>query len=212
MSESPEIEIFLISDSSGETALTVAQTAVAQFPDLQVKYQRFPFIQTESILGGILNLAAKKNAVLYYTLVTSSLSEQVINFTTEHHLQAFDCIQPAMTVLANRSGLTPASIPSMNHSLTDTYFDRIGAMEFAVAYDDGKDPTGLLKADLVILGVSRTSKTPLSLFLANRGIKVANLPLSPKSQLPDELWQVNPGKIIGLTNSPKVLRRIRNNE
>ncbi|KRK98156.1 hypothetical protein FD04_GL001134 [Secundilactobacillus odoratitofui DSM 19909 = JCM 15043] len=209
MSESPEIEIFLISDSSGETALTVAQTAVAQFPDLQVKYQRFPFIQTESILGGILNLAAKKNAVLYYTLVTSSLSEQVINFTTEHHLQAFDCIQPAMTVLANRSGLTPASIPSMNHSLTDTYFDRIGAMEFAVAYDDGKDPTGLLKADLVILGVSRTSKTPLSLFLANRGIKVANLPLSPKSQLPDELWQVNPGKIIGLTNSPKVLRRIR---
>lgn len=209
MSESPEIEIFLISDSSGETALTVAQTAVAQFPDLQVKYQRFPFIQTESILGGILNLAAKKNAVLYYTLVTSSLSEQVINFTTEHHLQAFDCIQPAMTVLANRSGLTPASIPSMNHSLTDTYFDRIGAMEFAVAYDDGKDPTGLLKADLVILGVSRTSKTPLSLFLANRGIKVANLPLSPKSQLPDELWRVNPGKIIGLTNSPKVLRRIR---
>lgn len=209
MADNSEIEIFIISDSSGETALTVAQTAVAQFPDLQVKYQRFPFIQTESILEGILKLAAKKNAVLYYTLVTNSLSDQVSDFAKENHLQSFDCIQPAMTVLSNRSGQKPASIPSMNHSLTDTYFDRIGAMEFAVAYDDGKDPTGLLKADLVILGVSRTSKTPLSLFLANRGIKVANLPLSPTSQLPDELWKVNPAKIIGLTNSPKVLRRIR---
>lgn len=209
MTETPEIEIFLISDSSGETALTVAQTAVAQFPDLKVKYQRFPFIQTASILSGILNLAAKNNAVLYYTLVTNSLSEQVADFAAKNNLQSFDCIQPAMAVLANRSGVQPASIPSMNHNLTDTYFDRISAMEFAVAYDDGKDPTGFLKADLVILGVSRTSKTPLSLFLANRGIKVANLPLSPKSQLPDELWQVNPKKIIGLTNSPKVLRRIR---
>lgn len=209
MAETPEIEIFLISDSSGETALTVAQTAVAQFPDLKVKYQRFPFIQTASILSGILNLAAKNNAVLYYTLVTHPLSEQVADFATNHNLQSFDCIQPAMAVLANRSGVKPASIPSMNHNLTDTYFDRISAMEFAVAYDDGKDPAGLLKADLVILGVSRTSKTPLSLFLANRGIKVANLPLSPKSQLPDEIWQVNPKNIIGLTNSPKVLRRIR---
>lgn len=209
MSENAEIELFIISDSSGETALNVAQTAVSQFPDLTVKYQRFPFIQTESILSGILNLAAKKQAVVYYTLVTHSLSDQVHDFTTEHNLQSFDCLQPAIKALATRSGQEPASIPSMNHSLTDTYFDRIGAMEFAVAYDDGKDPTGLLKADLVILGVSRTSKTPLSLFLANRGIKVANLPLSPTSQLPDEIWQVNPKKIIGLTNSPKVLRRIR---
>lgn len=209
MAENSDIDIFIISDSSGETALTVAQTAVAQFPDIQVKYQRFPFIQTESILAGILKMAARKNAVLYYTLVTPSLSELVNHFTVENQLQAFDCLQPAIKALTDRTGVKPASIPSINHSLTDTYFDRIGAMEFAVAYDDGKDPTGLLKADIVILGVSRTSKTPLSLFLANRGIKVANLPLSPQSQLPDELWQVDPAKIIGLTNSPKVLRRIR---
>lgn len=209
MAENELIEIFIISDSSGETALTVAQTAVAQFPDLNVKYQRFPFIQTESILKGILDLAKKKNAVLYYTLVTKSLTEQVRDFTKANNLESFDCIQPAMQVLSNRSHVQPAAIPSMNHSLTDTYFDRISAMEFAVAYDDGKDPAGLLKADIVILGVSRTSKTPLSLFLANRGIKVANLPLSPKSQLPDNLWKVDSKKIIGLTNSPKVLRRIR---
>ncbi len=99
-----------------------------------------------------------------------------------------------MRALANRTGSNPVGLPSLNHNLTDTYFDRIAAMEFAVAYDDGKDPTGLLKADLVILGVSRTSKTPLSLFLANRGLKVANLPLSPQAQLPDELWQVDPKK------------------
>lgn len=203
------IDIFIISDSSGETALTIAQTAVAQFPDTAVKYQRFPFIQTDSILSGILNLAATRKAVVFFTLVNHDLSVQVETFCQENQLEFFDCIQPAMTALANRTGIKPVGVPSLNHNLTDTYFDRIAAMEFAVAYDDGKDPTGLLKADLVILGVSRTSKTPLSLFLANRGIKVANLPLSPQAQLPDELWQVDPKKIIGLTNNPSVLRRIR---
>lgn len=145
MAENELIEIFIISDSSGETALTVAQTAVAQFPDLNVKYQRFPFIQTESILKGILDLAKKKNAVLYYTLVTKSLTEQVRDFTKANNLESFDCIQPAMQVLSNRSHVQPAAIPSMNHSLTDTYFDRISAMEFAVAYDDGQGPRWPLK-------------------------------------------------------------------
>ena len=203
------IDIFIISDSSGETALTIAQTAVAQFLDNPVKYQRFPFIQTDSILSGILNLAATRQAVVFFTLVNHDLSVQVESFCRDNHLEFFDCIQPAMRALANRTGSNPVGLPSLNHNLTDTYFDRIAAMEFAVAYDDGKDPTGLLKADLVILGVSRTSKTPLSLFLANRGLKVANLPLSPQAQLPDELWQVDPKKIIGLTNNPSVLRRIR---
>jgi Uncharacterized protein conserved in bacteria len=97
--------------------------------------------------------------------------------------------------MESATGLKPEGVPGLVHNLTDTYFDRIAAMEFAVAYDDGKDPTGLLKADIVILGVSRTSKTPLSLFLANRNLRVANLPLSPKTQLPDQLWQVDPKRI-----------------
>ncbi|MCT7764633.1 MAG: kinase/pyrophosphorylase, partial [Lactobacillus iners] len=95
------------------------------------------------------------------------------------------------------------------HHMGQRYFDRISAMEFAVMYDDGKDPKGFLEADVVLLGVSRTSKTPLSLFLANRNIKVANLPLVPQTHIPDEIYKVDPKKIIGLTNDPEVLNEIR---
>lgn len=205
----PQITIFIISDSSGETALTVAQTAVSQFPTVQASYQRFPFIQTDSILDGILNLAKKQRAMIFHTLVNAKLSKKVREFATTNQLQQFDCIQPAMAVMQNATGLTPEGVPGLVHNLNDTYFDRIAAMEFAVTYDDGKDPTGLLKADIVILGVSRTSKTPLSLFLANRNLRVANLPLGPTTQLPDELWQVDPKRIFGLTNKPESLRKIR---
>ncbi|QMU07567.1 pyruvate, water dikinase regulatory protein [Levilactobacillus suantsaii] len=203
------ITIFIISDSSGETALTVAQTAVSQFPAVHATYQRFPFIQTDSILGGILSLAKKQHAMLFHTLVNRKLSDHVSQFAEDNQLQHFDCIQPAMKIVASATDLQPEGVPGLVHNLTSTYFDRIAAMEFAVAYDDGKDPTGLLKADIVILGVSRTSKTPLSLFLANRNLRVANLPLSPKTQLPEELWQVDPKRIFGLTNQPDILRRIR---
>ncbi|KRM59412.1 pyruvate, water dikinase regulatory protein [Secundilactobacillus malefermentans] len=204
-----DLDVFIVSDSSGETALTIAQTAMAQFPNVHPKFQRFPFIQTESILQGILNLAKKNEAIIFHTLVTKKLSNIVDDFADQNQMGHFDCIQPALDSVAKRTNETPVEVPSLNHNLTETYFDRIAAMEFAVTYDDGKDPSGLEKADIVLLGVSRTSKTPLSLFLANRGLKVANLPLGPKTQLPEELWQVDPKKIIGLTNNPGALRKIR---
>ncbi|PWG00766.1 pyruvate, water dikinase regulatory protein [Levilactobacillus bambusae] len=204
-----QLDLFVISDSSGETALTVAQTALSQFPSLKVNFQRFPFIQTTSILNGILKLAGQKQALIFHTLVDPALSNLVITFAREHHLAEVDCLQPAMHTIQALTGEVPESVPGLVHNLTDTYFDRIAAMEFAVAYDDGKDPAGLLKADIVILGVSRTSKTPLSLFLANRNLKVANLPLAPQTQVPKELWEVNPNRIFGLTNRPELLRKIR---
>ncbi|HJE15647.1 MAG TPA: kinase/pyrophosphorylase, partial [Lapidilactobacillus dextrinicus] len=111
--------------------------------------------------------------------------------------------------VSKRFELEPTHEAGALHHLNETYFDRISAMEFAVLYDDGKDPRGFLEADVVLLGISRTSKTPISLFLANRNIKVANLPLVPQAHIPDELYQVDPKKIIGLTNDPKVLNNIR---
>ena len=95
------------------------------------------------------------------------------------------------------------------HHLEENYFRRIKAMEFAVKYDDGKNPRGFLEADVVLLGVSRTSKTPLSLFLANKNLKVANLPLVPQAHIPKEIWEVDSKKIVGLTNDPEVLNGIR---
>lgn len=203
------INIFIISDSSGETALTIAKTTAAQFTNNNVKYQRFSFIQSQSTLSVILNLAKIKKAMVFFTLVNQDLSVKVKSYFRENHIDFVDCIQPAIQAMAKHTGISPNEIPSLNHNLTDAYFKRIAAMEFAVTYDDGKDPTGLLKSDIVILGVSRTSKTPLSLFLANQGLNVSNLPLSPQLHVPNELWHIDFKKITGLTNNPNILQQIR---
>ena len=111
--------------------------------------------------------------------------------------------------LAGRLGGTPSRQPGLVHRLDARYFRRVEAVEFAVRYDDGKDPGGILRADVVLLGVSRTSKTPTSMYLAHRQIKVANVPLVPEADLPDEIFQVSPRKIIGLTINPEILLQIR---
>ena len=130
-------------------------------------------------------------------------------YCQENDLFCMDILSPVVNELSKRSGIDPTRLPGAMHSLNQEYFNRIAAMEFAVKYDDGKDPKGFLEADIVLLGVSRTSKTPLSLFLANKNLKVANLPLIPQAHIPKELWEVNPKKIVGLTNNPEILNKIR---
>ncbi|MBW1605518.1 pyruvate, water dikinase regulatory protein [Lactobacillus sp. Sy-1] len=203
------INVFIISDSSGETAFSVARIAVSQFPDVKVNYQRFPFIQTKSILTGILKMALENNAIIFHTLVNEELSSMIRTFAAQNNLYNSDCLQNALSVVSERTGDTPVRVPGLVHDLNDKYFDRIAAMEFAVANDDGKNPSDLTKADIVILGVSRTSKTPLSLYLANKNLKVANIPIAPNTQLPDQIWDVDPNRIFGLTNTPKALKKIR---
>lgn len=112
-----QITIFVISDSSGETALTVAQTAVSQYPAVQASYQRFPFIQTDSILDGILNLAKKQRAMIFHTLVSPKLSQRVREFAAKNLLQQFDCIQPAMAVMHQATGLEPEGVPGLVHKV-----------------------------------------------------------------------------------------------
>lgn len=201
--------IFIISDSSGATAQTVVQTAVSQFPNLSIEIKRYPFIQTESILKGILNIAKEKNAMIFHTLVNPILIKQVTDFAQTNKLYNFDCIQEPIDMISSAINEEPERVPGLVHDLNEDYFERISAIEFAVANDDGKAPRGLTKADVVILGVSRTSKTPLSLYLANQNIKVANVPIGPGLQLPDELKQVDKRRIFGLTNTPEKLSKIR---
>ncbi|MEJ6400692.1 pyruvate, water dikinase regulatory protein [Nicoliella lavandulae] len=204
-----KLNVFIISDSSGETAFSVARIAISQFPDVSVTYQRFPFIQTKSILAGILKMALQQNAVIFHTLVNKQLSNQIKQFAAENDLYHTDCLQSSLNMIADRTGDEPVRVPGLVHDLNEKYFDRIAAMEFAVANDDGKNPSDLTKADIVILGVSRTSKTPLSLYLANKNLKVANIPIAPNTQLPKEIFDVDPKRIFGLTNTPKALKKIR---
>ncbi|CCI87862.1 pyruvate, water dikinase regulatory protein [Lactobacillus gigeriorum] len=205
-----EVNIIIISDAAGDTAFNNATAAAAEFPDAKVNYRRYPFITDLDKLNETFEEIEKfPNLVIIYSLVKDEMQLPVIRFAREHNIQSVDIFSPVVEALQATTGMRPMQKIGAQHNLNQKYFDRISAMEFAVMYDDGKDPKGFLEADVVLLGVSRTSKTPLSLFLANKNLKVANLPLVPQTHIPKEIYQVDPKKIIGLTNDPSVLNEIR---
>ena len=203
------ITFFVISDSAGETASKLAQATMAQYPSVEFELFRRTFITTKSTLLKALADAKKQNAIILHTLISSELVELTHQFCEESGLYHLDVLTPAVDEVERRTGVVPSREPGALHSLNKNYFKRIKAMEFAVKYDDGKDPRGFLEADIVLLGVSRTSKTPLSLFLANKNLKVANLPLVPQAHIPKQLFEIDPKKIVGLTNDPDILNSIR---
>ena len=205
-----EVNIIIISDSAGDTAFNNAVAAAAQFPDAQINYRRYPFIiNKEKLEETFEEIVQYPNLLLIYSLVKDEMQIPVIRFVREHHIQSVDILSPAIESIQKLTDLKPQQKIGAQHKMNQKYFDRISAMEFAVMYDDGKDPKGFLEADVVLLGVSRTSKTPLSLFLANKNLKVANLPLVPDTHIPKEIYQIDPKKIIGLTNDLSVLNEIR---
>lgn len=204
-----KISIYIISDSAGETASTLANAVMAQYPDANIGLFKNIFINEEYDLISTLEAAKEHNAIVIHTLISKKLVKIANNFCEQNNLFYMDMLTPIVDELANRSDVRPNRVPGAVHLLNKQYFNRIDAMEFAVQCDDGKYAKGLLEADIVLLGVSRTSKTPLSLFLANKNFKVANLPLIPQSPVPKELWEVDPKKIVGLTNDPNVLNKIR---
>lgn len=209
MSSHKTINFYIISDSVGGTANQLGQAAMSQFPDADIKISAYPFIRGTDTLLSILEKAANDNAIVLHTLVDETLNETAHTFCKEHELVCFDPLYPIIAELEKRSELKPIQKPGALHLLDETYFNRIKAIEFAVKFDDGRDPKGFLEADIVLLGISRTSKTPLSMFLANQNYKVANLPLVPEAHIPEQIWQVDPKKIVGLTSDREALNSIR---
>ncbi|MFD1471241.1 pyruvate, water dikinase regulatory protein [Companilactobacillus mishanensis] len=202
-------DVFVLSDAAGETAQRVARAAFTQFPMLDVEYTKFPFVKNDSQLENILKLAKEKNAVILHTIVSKDTIEVINDYCQNNGIIYYDILNPIIGTFSQMVHVDPIRKKGLTHNLDSEYFDMISAMEFTLTNDDGKNPKGLLDADLVLLGISRTSKTPLSLYLANKNIKVANLPLVPTSSIPDELWKVDPKKIVGLTNDKNVLLKIR---
>ncbi|MBP6359472.1 MAG: kinase/pyrophosphorylase [Enterococcus sp.] len=200
---------FIISDSAGETASKLAQATMAQYPTVEFEIFRRTFITTKEALIKALTDAKKCDAIILHTLINEELVTLADHFCEASELFHFDVLTPPVLEVQRRTGVIPSREPGALHHLNKNYFKRIKAMEFAVKYDDGKDPRGFLEADIVLLGVSRTSKTPLSLFLANKNLKVANLPIVPQAHIPKQLWEIDPKKIVGLTNDPEILNGIR---
>lgn len=206
---SEKVTIFILSDSVGGTASNIFNAALAQFPNMKYDLKNYPFVRDENHVEVILEKAAELDAVILHTFVNPVIVEKIEEYCLTHNISSFDLINPLIRELAKRTDTMPTHKPGAMHRLDDKYFNRISALEFAVKYDDGKDPKGFLEADIVILGISRTSKTPLSIFLANQNYKVANLPLMPEAQIPEEIWQVDSKRIVGLTNDEEMLSNIR---
>ena len=202
--------IYVISDSVGETAQQVAKAAISQFMiNANYEIRRFPYVVDKKFLMEILNSGKNEDAIIIYTLVDESLSTLTKEYCQNEGLSNIDLMSPILSEIAKKTDRKPRREPGIIRKLDETYFKRVEAIEFAVKYDDGKDPRGVLKSDIVLVGISRTSKTPLSMYLANKNIKVANVPLVPEIPLPKELNDINPKKIIGLTNTPEKLNKIR---
>jgi len=201
---------YLISDSVGETIQRNLSAVISQFPSLHVKeVKRYAFVESVKQLEDILQQLLKDQGMLLLSLVNPELVKHATCFCQEKDLPYVDYMTPLTRLITEKTGVLPIETPGAMHQLNKAYFKRIEAIEFAVKYDDGKDVRGFKEADFVLIGISRTSKTPLSMYLANMNYKVANLPLVPEVPLPDELFDVPAHKIIGLTNSVDCLLRVR---
>ena len=204
-----ELKFFIVSDSVGETAELVARAALSQFDFKNYEIRRYSFVSETEQVTEMLEEADPDNTVILYTMVVPLMRKFLMEEIKRRNLPAIDLMSGLMEMLETRLGLKPKGEAGLIRKLDEQYFRRIEAIEFAVKYDDGKDPRGLKNADIVLIGISRTSKTPLSMYLAHRNIKVANVPLVPEVSPPKELFNVKPQKIIGLTTDPYKLIEIR---
>ncbi|HTJ81626.1 MAG TPA: pyruvate, water dikinase regulatory protein [Polyangiaceae bacterium] len=201
--------IDVLSDSTGETAEKVVRAALLQFPKNPAQIRLHTRVRAKEVARPILERAAKENALVVFTVVSSELREFIHAMTAEHRIEAIDVIGSLIGKLGTYLDREPIGMPSAMLPLSDEYFRRIESVEFAVKSDDGKEPRNFKKADVVLVGVSRTSKTPLSLLLAQRGLKVANLPLVLGAALPYELREAPQDRCVGLTINIDQLCEIR---
>lgn len=201
--------IYACSDSLGETAERVARAAASQFNQEEFNIIRVPYIRSEQQIEEIVQKAEAEQAMICYTIISPTLRRKLKSLTDSTSVTVVDIIGPMMDGVATITQTEPTMKAGMIHRLDEEYFKRVEAIEFAVKYDDGKNPIGFLKADIVIVGVSRTSKTPLSMYLAHKRIKAANLPLVPEVGLPQELFEIPARKIVGLIIDPFKLNFIR---
>ena len=209
MNNKPNRVVYIISDSIGETAELVVRAAASQFDGDGVDIHRVPYVNDASEIPEIVEEAAGYNSIIAYTLVLPELKATLMEEANKHNIITVDIMGPVLEALTSLEGRPPRLEPGLVRKTDQEYFSKVEAIEFAVKYDDGKDPRGITRADLVVIGVSRTSKTPLCMYLAHRRIKAANVPLVPEVAPPEEIFQLPPHRLIGLTIRPSLLNEIR---
>ena len=204
----PPVELHVVSDATGETAARLVQALEAQFPDQEFVEIRHPRVESEDDLQLAVNRMKGRPAVVVYTLVQPELRDAMRTLCRRAKLHYCDLLGHPIDAVARVSGVAAKMTPGSRPPLNSAYFKRMEAIEFAVRYDDGVG-RGLRDADIVLVGVSRTSKTPLSIYLGYLGHKAANVPVVKGIEPPKELFEVDARKIVGLTIDPNRLVEIR---
>ncbi|KPL02302.1 MAG: hypothetical protein AMJ90_06145 [candidate division Zixibacteria bacterium SM23_73_2] len=202
--------IWIISDGSGFTGERVLQASLIQFERKNIVVERIPNVNKVAQIRQVAKKAKQKNGFIAYTLVTPKLRKEIATVTNEYNVPAIDLLGPLLTNLSKFLAKAPGAKPGLLSHLDHDYFKRVDAVGFAVKHDDGLKLKDLPQADIVIIGVSRTSKTPLSMYLAyNRGLLVANVPIILGTNPPPQLSEVEPKKMVCLTINPEILMKLR---
>lgn len=204
-----KLHIFAVSDSVGETAEKIAVASVLQF-SVDRNITRFSRVTTEEQVLEIIDRAAREDAIIVYTIVKPKLSQFLDEKAEEKKVATVNVMAPLFEVIREKTGLKPAYITGLTHQMDDQYFNRMQAIEYTIEHDNGQNLNTIHQADLVILGLPRTSKTPLSMHLANLGIKVANYPITLNTEIPEEIYSLK-GQIpmVGLTIDMDTLLELR---
>lgn len=210
-----DLDVFLLSDGTGETAERILRATLTQFRHgadsghREIRVTRYKNIRTRDQIDAILEEAHRRKALVFYTAVALEVRSAITDKSAQLNLHTVDVLGPASDLLSRYLEMAPSSKPGLLHEVNEEYFRRIEAIEFAVKQDDGAHPENIERADIVLVGVSRTSKTPLSIYLSHKGWKVANVPLVKGIQPPQALFEADPTKIVGLIIDPEALSKIR---
>ncbi len=201
----------LVSDSTGETVTTVARAGISQFEGVVPVEHVWSFVRSRAQVDQVLSMVKALPGVVIFTLVSTDLRHALQEGCRELNTPCVPILDGVFAALSSLLGAETRPQIGRQHAMDDDYFSRIEAMDFMLHHDDGQSPWGLADADIVLVGVSRTSKTPTCVYLANRGIKAANVPVVLDCPLPAELGHLDGPMVIGLTINPEPLVQIRMN-
>lgn len=209
MTNTQDLHLHLVSDSTGETVYQVARACIAQFPDVKTTEHVWTLIRSQAHLESLCAGLDRNPGVLLMSIVNQDMRQKIAEECQLRGIPAVSILDPVVNVLGRVLGQATQNLPGGQRRLDRAYFDRVAAVDFAVSHDDGMNMSHLERADILLVGVSRTSKTPTSMYLAHRGYKVANYALVPHVPFPLHYLDGLNVFVVGLTNDPKRLSQIR---